>query len=58
MDYDVYLNNHGPEVWKSKRLSELLLLISLQKDEEKDAISLEKCGLYQVFVRDDEASPT
>ena len=43
--YDVYLNNHGPELWKSKMLSELLLLGLLQKDEKRDAISLAKCGL-------------
>lgn len=48
MCYDVYLSNHGPELWKSKRLGELLLLVLLQKDEKRDAISLEKCGLHQV----------
>ena len=45
--YDVYLNNDGPELWKSKRLGELLLLVLLQKSKERDAISLEKCGMHQ-----------
>lgn len=45
--YDVYLNNDSPGLWKSKRLRELLLLVLLQKSEERDVISLEKCGLRQ-----------
>lgn len=47
MCYDVYLNNDSPELWKSKRLRELLLLVLLQKLEERDVISLEKYGLCQ-----------
>lgn len=45
--YDVYLNNDSSDLWKSKRLSELLLLVLLQKSEERDGISLEKRGLCQ-----------
>lgn len=47
MCYDVYLNNDSLDLWKSKRLSELLLLVLLQKSEERDGISLEKRGLRQ-----------
>lgn len=54
MFYDVYLNNDNPELWKSKRAHELLLL-GLQKYEKKDPISLDKCGLHQIEFRDGEA---